>query len=109
MAAASLHMPRTVEAGAGNQSRGEQMQLERLAAGGGGLERSQGARMWCHKQLSVPLVTGMHTCSWRVSLQAGIGGKVCVCVCVCVYVCVHLLLYLCCLNHNLGQNRQNSC
>ena len=86
-------MPRTVEAGAGNQSRGEQMQLERLAAGGGGLERSQGARMWCHKQLSVPLATGMHTCSWRVSLQAGIGGKGCVCVCVCVCMCV--CIYYC--------------
>ena len=70
------------------------MQLERLAVGGGGLERSQGARMWCHKQLSVPLVIGMPTCGWRVSLQAGIGGKgcVCVCVCVCAFTIVSLLL-----------------
>lgn len=81
-------MPGTVEAGAGNQTGGEQMQLAGLAAGGGGLERRQGASMWCHKQLSVPLATGMHTCGWRVSLQAGIGGKGCVCVCVCIYYCI---------------------
>ena len=89
VAAASLHMLRTVQAGAGNQTRGEQMQLEGLAAGGGGLERRQGGRMWCHKQLSMPLVIGMHTCGYRVSLQAGIGGKGCVCVCVCVCVCIY--------------------
>ena len=94
VAAASLHMLRTVQAGAGNQTRGEQMQLEGLAAGGGGLERRQGGRMWCHKQLSMPLVIGMHTCGYRVSLQARIGGKgcVCVCVCVCVFSIVSFLL-----------------
>ena len=89
-------MPRTVQAGPGNQTRGEQMQLEGLAAGDRGQERRQGGRIWCHKQLSMPLVIGMHTCGYRVSLQAGIGGKgfvcVCVCVCVCVFTIVSLLL-----------------
>lgn len=100
-AAASLHMPRTVEAHAGNQTRGEQMQLEGLAPRGEGLERRQGGRMWSHKQLSMPLVIGMHTCGYRVSLQAGIGGK--------GGVCVYLVFYPCCLNPNQGQNRQNNC
>ena len=87
-------MPRTVEAHAGNQTRGEQMQLEGLAPCGEGLERRQGGRIWSHKQLSMPLVIGMHTCGYRVSLQAGIGGKgcVCVCVCVCVFTIFSLLL-----------------